>query len=338
MRASDMVRGKISTPVSIIKGCGDKALAGQIPGQTHGDDTLFATRGKSIYNSAALYIQEVRKRQLLSGEPLDLKQPLRLIGQMTAEPSLVDEMYQYTLPVGENGDFEILSSVNTMIYCFKIGMRMGYGPDKLTEICLAALHYDIGMFLIPEAITGKPGELTEAELAEMRKHPEKNREVLSAYDDACPNLSRVCYEHHEREGGQGYPLGIKGEQISEYAKIIGICDTYEAMTHNRPFRKAAAQYFSILKLIETKDLLFATHVMKAFLDEFTMYPAGSYVRLNNKAIGIVVRPNRKNPFKPTVRLISDGQGSRILDEKMIDLADTAILNIVAGISAEEVPA
>jgi hypothetical protein len=83
--------------------------------------------------------------------------------------------------------------------------------------------------------------------------------------------------------------------------------------------------------------LFAPHIVKVFLDELTMYPVGSYVRLNNKAVGVVVGTNRSNPFKPTVRIVSDGQGNRILDDRLINLADNAILNIVSGISAEEVP-
>jgi len=358
MRTSDLVRGKIQTPVSITNSVEDKALPNNISEQNNFstktpppdispehspeqrmplNDTLFTVRGQNIYNSAMNYLQEVRKRLPLSGKPLSLERPLRMIEQMIAEPFLVDEMYHGTLTLGHNDDFEISSPVNNMIYCFKIGVRMGYAPFNLTEICLAALHHDIGMFLIPKAIIGKAGGLTASELTEIKKHTETGRDLLRSGDLAYPNLSRAVYEHHERESGNGYPLGIKGDNICEYAKIIGICDSYEAMTHNRPYRKATEQYISVLELAETKDLYFAPYVVKNFLDELTLYPVGSHVRLNNKAVGIVVRTNASNPFKPTVRIVSDGQGGRILDERLIDLADTAILNIVAGIPAEEVP-
>jgi HD-GYP domain-containing protein (c-di-GMP phosphodiesterase class II) len=192
------------------------------------------------------------------------------------------------------------------------------------------------MFLIPKAIIGKEGALTAADLTEIRKHTETGRDFLRFYDLDYPDLSRAVYEHHERESGQGYPLGIKGEQICEYAKIIGICDAYEAMTHHRPHRKAAAQYISVRELAGTKNMFFDPRMVKVFLDELTMYPVGSYVRLNNRAVGVVVGTNRNNPFKPTVRIVSDGQGNRISGEQLVNLADTTILNIVAGISAEEV--
>lgn len=358
MRTSDLVRGKISTPVSISDGREDKMLPGNIPEQGTFNtktpppdispenppeqrmllhDTLFTTSSRNIYINAKNYLQEVRERLPRIGEPMSLERPLCIIEQVIAEPSLVDEMYQFTLACGDGNDCNISSPVNNMIYCFKIGMQMGYAPFNLTELCLAALHHDIGMFLIPEAIISKAGELTASELTEIRKHTETGRDLLRSYDLAYPNLSQAVYEHHERESGQGYPLGIKGEEISEYAKIIGICDFYEAMTHNRPYRKAVAQYISILALAETKDLFFAPYIVKIFLVEFTIYPVGSYVRLNNNAVGVVVLTNRSNPFKPTVRIILDGQGNRILDEKLTNLADNAILNIVAGVPAEEVP-
>ena len=118
---------------------------------------------------------------------------------------------------------------------------------------------------------------------------------------------------------------------------MALADTYEAMTHDRPHKKAAAQYLSVLQLASAKDQLFAPHIVKVFLDEITLYPIGSYVRLNNKAVGMVVQTNPSNPFKPTVRILADGQGNKIAKELLIDLTEDHILNIVAGITANEIP-
>ncbi len=122
---------------------------------------------------------------------------------------------------------------------------------------------------------------------------------------------------------QGYPSGLKGDEISEYAKIIGICDSYEAMTHDRPHKKAAAQYLSVLQLAGSQRYAFAPHIVKMFLDEITLYPIGSYVRLNNKAIGVVVETNPNNPLKPTVRIVVDGHGKKAMEEKLINLAENS---------------
>lgn len=296
-------------------------------------DDRFSASSRRVYLAAHDYLREL-KENLLTGKPITLDRPLAIINQMITEPPLLDEMYQLTLAFPHSGDMYIASPINSMIYSCKIGMRMGYPTAKLPEICLAALHHDIGMFLIPEAIIKKDGKLTDAEFAVMKKHTETGRDLLTAL--GYPNVGRAIHEHHERENGQGYPSGLKGEQISEYAKIIGICDSYEAMTHDRPHKKAAAQYISVLQLAGSKDRLFAPHIVKIFLDEITLYPIGSYVRLNNKAIGVVVETNPGNPLKPTVRVVVDGHGMRVTEERLIDLAENNILTIVAGVSADEV--
>ncbi len=260
-----------------------------------------------------------------------------MIERIIAEPSMIGELYELTLTNGREYDPEVSSSVNNMIYCLKIGMRIGYTSLRLTELCIAALHHDVGMFLVPEAIIAKEGNLTESELDIIKKHTATGRDLLNSFDTAYPNIGRAIYEHHERESGRGYPRGIKGDEISEYAKIIGICDSYEAMTHNRPHKKAVEQYISVLELARTKDLLFPPHIMKIFLDEITLYPIGSYVRLNNKSIGVVIQTNQSNPFKPKVRLLVDGQGNKMVEEKLVNLADTPILTVVTGVKANDVP-
>jgi len=297
-------------------------------------DACLAPDGRALYFDAQAHLHEVREN-LLAGKTISLKRPLEIIGSMIAEPAVADQMYRLTLALGCGDDMYVTSPVNSMIYSFKIGTRMGYSRAKLTEISLSALHHDIGMHLIPDAILKKEGKLSETEFALIKKHTETGRELFASLN--YPNVSRAIYEHHERESGQGYPSRLKGDEICEYAKIIGICDSYEAMTHDRPHKKAAAQYISVLQLAESKDMFFPPYIMKIFLEVITLYPIGSYVRLNNKAIGVVVGTNPKNPLKPLVQIIIDGHGNKVTDERLINLAENNILTIVAGVSVAELP-
>lgn len=371
MRISDLVRGKLPTPASIGAGRVDETrlsgltelvnyntktppdISPENPPDFHPENPpeqqappipgnhftpRITPRSKNIYLDAQNYLKGVREKLLFTGEQLSLERPRGMIERIIAEPSLFGEMYQLTLAFGYGDDLDIASSVNNMIYCLKIGVRMGYTPFSLTELCLAALHHDIGMFLVPEAIVRKESNLTGPELDIIKEHTATSRDLLKSFDPTYPNIGRAIYEHHERESGQGYPRGIKGDEICEHAKIIGICDSYEAMTHDRPYRKAADQYISVLELARTKALLFDPRIMKTFLDEITLYPIGSYVRLNNKAIGVVVQTNQCNACKPTVRIVVDGHGNRMLEEKLFNLAETPILTIVTGIKADDVSA
>ena len=185
-----------------------------------------------------------------------------------------------------------------MVYALKIGAGFSYSAKRLHELALAALFHDVGMFLMPEEITNKNGKLSAGDLMVIKKHPVLGRDILSAFEE-YPWLAEVAYQHHERENGQGYPLGLKGDQISEYAKIIGIVDSYEAMTHNRPYRKALMQAFSAQELIKSKNLLFSPMVIRVFLKEISIYPLGSYVRLNNKVSDRWSEPTRPGPCVPT---------------------------------------
>jgi len=297
-------------------------------------NTPFSQNGKTLYFNAQKYLLEL-KEQLIKKRPIHLAQPLEMIEEMIAKPSLVDDMYQLTLAFDLTTDMYIASPINSMIYSFKIGTRMGYTPEMMTEICLAALHHDIGMFLIPDAIIRKNSKLTASEFALIQKHTQTGRDLFLSLN--YPNVARAVHEHHERENGMGYPAGIKGDEISEYAKIIGICDSYEAMTHDRPHKKAAAQYLSVLQLAGSKDRLFAPHIVKMFIDVITFYPIGSYVRLNNKAIGLVVETNPNNPLKPIIRVLFDGHGKRTIEEKMINLMENNILTITSGVSKDALP-
>ena len=297
----------------------------------------IAISGKELYAEARDYMAEFRKKVLGSGKGIGPDRSLKLVERMVESPRLIDEMYPMTLLFGHGDTTFIDHSVNNMVYSLKIGIRMDYPPRKLVGLGLAALHHDVGMFLIPEQILNKKQRLNSAELAEIHKHPGTGRNLLEAYDAVDPEIRRAVYEHHERESMQGYPEGIGNGKISEYAKIIGICDSYEAMTHYRPHKKAMEQYVSVLELARTKDLLFDPRIVKVFLDVMTIYPTGTFVRLNNGAIGVVVSTNLDNPFRPVVRIVRDGQGNKVSGEQ-IDLAQTNILNIVTGISADEASA
>jgi len=291
----------------------------------------------SLYHQAQHYLIQTREA-LLNGSSIRIEPSLDVIARMIDDPPLVEKMYALTSARGdvEEDDTDIASSVNSMICCFKVARRMGYSPSGIEEICLAALHHDIGMFLLPRTLLLKEGRLTEDEYAQLKKHTETGRDIMKPFDADYPYLSRAIYEHHERENGRGYPCGLKGDEICEYAKLIGLCDSYEAMTHARSYRKAIDQHRSIVNLAESRTELFSPYIIKVFLDELTVYPIGSYVRLNNGALGVVIETNRTSPFKPIIRIIVDGQGNRILEEKHIDLSQSAVLNIRESVSKGEV--
>jgi HD-GYP domain-containing protein (c-di-GMP phosphodiesterase class II) len=291
---------------------------------------------KRLYTSFQNYMREVREK-VKTNQPIELETAFNLIRQITESSSMTERVYQLTNTFYHGKDYYISNPVNTMVYTIKMGLHMGYTREKLTELALAAFFHDIGMFMIPENIIGKADPLTESELALIRRHSELGKNLLFKFKDEFPWLVHAVHEHQERESGQGYPRGIKGDDITEYAKIIGICDSYEAMTHDRPHKKAIMQFASVRELIETKSLLFPAKILRTFLEVFSLYPIGSYVKLNNNAIGLVIATNKDQPLKPIIKILFDGHGEKVTGEKIIDLKQNTVLNILDGVSEEELP-
>ncbi|MCM1165391.1 MAG: HD domain-containing protein [Lachnospiraceae bacterium] len=121
-------------------------------------------------------------------------------------------------------------------YSSALAEELGYDKERVANVKYIGLLHDIGKIGIPDSILNKPGKLTDSEYALMRKHVEIGGNILSG-NNMIDGLDEGAKFHHERYDGRGYPLGLKGEEIPEMARIIGIADAYDAMTSNRVYRK-----------------------------------------------------------------------------------------------------
>lgn len=147
----------------------------------------------------------------------------------------------------------------------KIARKLGIEGESLVHIRRGALLHDIGKLAIPDSILFKPGELTEEEWEIMRRHPVYAYELLSKIEYLRPALE-IPYYHHERWDGSGYPLGLKGEEIPLSARIFAVVDVYDALIHDRPYRKAWSKSEAIDYIKKESGRLFDPKVVRAFLE------------------------------------------------------------------------
>lgn len=283
------------------------------------------------------YLNEVQ-RLIKNDEDFDIKQAVDTLKHIISTPDLIDRFYQSTALVkdlSKGKDYLIHHLLKVMMCALKVGTGMNYSREELLELGLAALFYDVGLFKISEAITEKRERLAESDLNAIKKHTEIGAKILSRFMSEHPMMSRVAYEHHERENGGGYPVGLKGNEICEYAKIIGLVDTFDAMIHDRPYRKSLAQHFSVKELVGSKNSMFSSKVIKAFLDEMGIFPVGSYVKLNNSEIGKVISTSREHPLRPTIEVIIDDHGNEVSGECVINIEKHPVLYVTAAVSDEE---
>jgi HD-GYP domain-containing protein (c-di-GMP phosphodiesterase class II) len=129
-------------------------------------------------------------------------------------------------------------SVNVSIIAVKIGIHMGYNQLKLAELSVGALFHDLGMTKVPLEILDKTGILTDDELKLIHTHPEEGYNLLKNNQSISASSAHVAFQHHERYNGTGYPRGMAGETIHEFARVVAVADVYDSMTTERLYRHA----------------------------------------------------------------------------------------------------
>jgi response regulator RpfG family c-di-GMP phosphodiesterase len=155
-------------------------------------------------------------------------------------------------------------SYRVVQYAVVVAERLGIGEPELTEIRRGAILHDVGKIGVPDAVLRKPGKLNDDEWAEMLKHPEMGFRMLQHIPFLAPALD-IVLSHQERYDGTGYPRGLKGEKIPLGARIFAVVDTFDAMTSDRPYRKALTIRNARDEIVRCSGTQFDPNVADAFL-------------------------------------------------------------------------
>ncbi len=211
-------------------------------------------------------------------------------------------------------------------------MKLSEENVRLAGMC--GLLHDIGKVQIPDAILNKAGRLTPDEYKLMQQHPELGAAILKEDADIPPAVIDVCLHHHEKMAGGGYPEGLVGKQISLFARMGAICDVYDAVTSNRPYKKGWDPAFTIHKMQKWEGH-FDPDIFKAFIKTIGRYPLGSIISLTKGELGLVVAQNPDNPELPVVKIFYSIRWSHAIPVRRVNLADpdceSKILPVVAPV-------
>ncbi|MEW5898703.1 MAG: HD-GYP domain-containing protein [Bacillota bacterium] len=149
-------------------------------------------------------------------------------------------------------DFYTKNHSRNVAYCSAaIAKKLGLSKEDVQNVALAAILHDIGKISVPVRILTKPGPLNEKEFAEIKKHPEQGVVILKELG-LFQEITPAILHHHERYGGGGYPFGIGGEEINLLARIIAVADAFDAMTSDRPYRKAMTREEAVREILRSE--------------------------------------------------------------------------------------
>ncbi len=247
---------------------------------------------------------------------------------MSAGTELLNLFYCYA---SENYLYDHM--VNTAIMSIEVGLGLGYNKSQLNELGLAAFLHDIGMIKVGK-LEMQARRLSEEEYNQVKNHPLYGADILSKIKNIPEPVIYAVKEEHERQDGSGYPRGLKNGEISEYGKIVAVVDVYEALNHNRSYRKKFPPHEVIRELI-TKSSLSDPLILRALIKKVGVYPVSSLVELNSSEIGEVMMINEGFPLRPLIQVLFDTKRHRLKNSHCINLAEQFNLFIKRAISEEE---
>jgi HD-GYP domain-containing protein (c-di-GMP phosphodiesterase class II) len=212
------------------------------------------------------------------------------------------------------------NAINVCVYSTKLAMIQGYTRHELIELGLGALLHDIGNLQIPSHLLLSSSILTPGEYAEIKKHTEIGFHMLKE-ETGIPLLAATCaLQHHERMDGSGYPFNLKDTEIHEYARWVGLLDSYDAMTHPRAYRNSVAPHHALEILYANAGSLYDLKKVTLFRNKVAIFPVGLSVNLSTGERGVVCRQNKSIPSRPVVRVLQNKGGEKLKAPYEIDLS------------------
>ncbi|MCQ9052803.1 HD-GYP domain-containing protein [Vibrio diabolicus] len=213
-------------------------------------------------------------------------------------------------------------SVNVACLLVSFGKYLGLDKQTLKQLAIGGIIHDVGKIKVDDKILHKPAKLTPEEFEHMKLHQVFAGEII-LHVKGLSDVSRdVCLMHHEKLDGNGYPRGLKGDEIPIHGRMSCIVDIYDALTADRCYKKgmSSAEAFKIL-LSLTPFHLDADLVYK-FINCVGMYPVGSIVELSDGRVGIVWSSNESQALKPEVKCFYSRKYQRYIDVAMVDLKNS----------------
>ena len=270
------------------------------------------------------------------GKAVNIENAVSLVAEITSSVMRNPSALIGLARLKTKDDYTYMHSVAVCALMVSLARQLGLSDEQTRESGLAGLLHDVGKMAIPLDILNNPGKLTDAEFCAVKEHPVAGHRMLLEGGAVGEIALDVCLHHHEKMNGTGYPDQLSGDNISVFARMGMVCDVYDAVTSNRPYKQGWCPSESLRKMAEWEGH-FDKNIFQAFVKCIGIYPVGTLVRLKSGRLGVVVEQQiGESLLLPKVRVFFSSKSNSYIMPQLLDLADpNAGDKIVAREDAEK---
>lgn len=263
------------------------------------------------------------------GKSINTDAAMSVIADISSSISRNESALVSLVRLKSKDDYTYMHSVAVCALMVALAKQLNLTDSEIKIAGLAGLLHDIGKASIPIEILNKPGALTENEFKIIKEHPEIGHSLLVKGGVNDEVVLDVCLNHHEKIDGTGYPHQYKNDQISLYAKMGAVCDVYDAVTSDRPYKPGWEPGVSLQRMAQWKHH-FDDTIFKAFVSCVGIYPIGSIVKLKSHRLAVVIDQSPKSLLKPIVKVFFSTQSRSRVPLEILDLSKAGIGDEVLG--------
>lgn len=273
---------------------------------------------EEIHSGAQRYVEQVFADARL-GKAVDTEEAKAVVSDMMGSIIRNPDALVLLSSLKAFDESEITHSMNVCTLALAFGRFLGMGVDPLQELGLGALLHDIGETKVPEAVLKKRYGLTPDETREMQRHTEHGAEILRNTKGIPATAIDIALSHHEKVNGKGYPRGIKGEDISHFARIIAIIDVYDRLTHVANKQRYITSTDALKNMYEYRNVFFDGDLIERFIQCLGIYPVGTVVELGSGEVGVVISVEPDHHLLPKLMLVRDNGKQPIYPPRIVNL-------------------
>jgi len=258
---------------------------------------------------------------LQDGRGLDLQKLQDGVDAMIESITRNPTAFTWLKELKRKDNYAYQHALSSSVWAATFGRHLGLERDDLGDLALAGLLCDVGKTRLSSDMLRQQHPLDASQVEEVRDHVQHGLDILAQTPGLSSKVIHAVATHHERYDGSGYPNGLRGSEIPMFGRVIGMIDSYDAMTSIRPYANGRSPHQAVMELYEGRDVLYQAELVEQFIQTCGIYPTGSLVELTDGRVGVVTAVHSLKRLRPSVMLLLDENKRPLPEFRLLDLSE-----------------